>query len=122
LSAQKQRIYQERDRAKTVRTVAAIMREHDEETINRGCEEASQATTSMMQASQLITTGQGVELANSLISGTPTEEQLITWKKKNCATFRVNGNVRLGKDYWQVFMKQNKHLIHAKMMSLCGGI
>ncbi len=34
-----------------------------------------------------ITTSQGLELANSLISGTSTEEQLIAWKKKNCAAF-----------------------------------
>jgi len=61
-----------------------------------------------------ITTSQGLELANSLISGTSTEEQLITWKKKNCAAFRVNGNVRLGKGYWQAFMKRNKHLIRSK--------
>jgi hypothetical protein len=52
-----------------------------------------------------ITTTQGLELANLLISGTYTEEQVIAWKKKTCVTFRVNGNVRLGKGYWQAFMK-----------------
>lgn len=47
-------IYQERDHANMVRTVAAIIREHDEETIsNRDHDEASHLMTPMMQSSQL---------------------------------------------------------------------
>jgi len=61
-----------------------------------------------------ITSSQGLELANSLIAGTSTERKVVEWKKKNCAAFRVNGTNKLGKGYWQAFLRRNKHLIRGK--------
>jgi len=58
-----------------------------------------------------ITSSHGLGLANSLIAGTANKEKVIAWKKKNCAAFRVNGNKKLGKGYWQAFLRRNKHLI-----------
>jgi hypothetical protein len=61
-----------------------------------------------------ITSAQGLELANSLIAGSSTEEKVLAWKKKNCAAFQQNGAKKLGKGYWQAFLKRNKHLIRGK--------
>jgi hypothetical protein len=61
-----------------------------------------------------ITSVQGLELANSLIAGSSTEEKVLAWKKKNCAAFRQNGAKKLGKGYWQAFLRRNKHLIRGK--------
>jgi hypothetical protein len=61
-----------------------------------------------------ITSSQGLELANSLIAGTSNEDKVITWKKNNCAAFRVKGTKKLGKGYWQAFLRRNKHLIRGK--------
>jgi hypothetical protein len=50
---QKQRIYQERDRLNTVRTVAAIIRRHDDEVASSRQNEASPLTTPTLQAGQI---------------------------------------------------------------------
>jgi hypothetical protein len=46
-----------------------------------------------------ITTTQGLELANSLISGTSTIDKVVARKRDNCAAFRKNGVIKLGKSY-----------------------
>ncbi len=58
-----------------------------------------------------ITSSQGLELANSLIAGTFNEDKVIAWKKKYCAAFHIKGMKKLGKGYWQAFLRRNKHLI-----------
>jgi hypothetical protein len=35
-----------------------------------------------------ITTNQGLELVNSLISGTSTIDKVVVWKKDNCTAFQ----------------------------------
>jgi len=56
-----------------------------------------------------ITTTQGLELANSLISGTSTIDKLVAWRD-NCAAFCKNGMMKLGKSYWTAFMRRRSHL------------
>jgi len=48
-----------------------------------------------------VSTKQGLELANSLINGTSTQEDVLRWKQKNCDSFRQNGKIELGKNYWK---------------------
>jgi hypothetical protein len=56
-----------------------------------------------------ITFTQGLELANSLISGTSTIDKLVAWRD-NCAAFCKNGMMKLGKSYWTTFMRRRRHL------------
>jgi hypothetical protein len=61
-----------------------------------------------------ITTAQGLELTNSLIEGKSSEKRLIEWKSKNCHAYKLKGNVKLGKSYWNNFLRRNSHLIRQK--------
>jgi hypothetical protein len=61
-----------------------------------------------------ITTIQGLELANSLISGTSIIDKVVAWKRDNCAAFQKNGTIKLGKSYWAALMRRNRHLIRSK--------
>ncbi len=65
----------------------------------------------------LISSRQGLALANSMISGTAHEEIVLEWKLAHCVSFRNNVEEKpmvLGKGYWMGFMKQNKHLVKAR--------
>jgi hypothetical protein len=66
-----------------------------------------------------ISCAQGLELANSLISGTEVEKKLIEWKSNNCYAYKhasVSGdeNKKLGLGYWRSFLRRNEHLIRTK--------
>jgi hypothetical protein len=59
----------------------------------------------------LITSSQGLELANSLIAGTSNADKVIAGKKKIVLLFTSKEMKKLGKGYWQAFLRRNKHLI-----------
>jgi hypothetical protein len=61
-----------------------------------------------------ITTAQGLELANSLVEGKSIEKSVLQWKAKNCHAYKLHGIKKLGKSYWNNFLKRNRHLIRAK--------
>jgi hypothetical protein len=61
-----------------------------------------------------ICISQGLLLANSIISETPTYDAVLEWKQKHNVHFRNNGKTALGPSYWRGFMKRNKHLIASK--------
>jgi hypothetical protein len=66
-----------------------------------------------------ITTSQGLQLANSLISGTRIQNQINDWKRHNCHAYKVasqsgNGNTTLSLGYWSSFLRRNAHLITSK--------
>ncbi len=71
-----------------------------------------------------ITSAQGLELANSLISGTEMEDKLVEWKSKNCHAYKhtassdnENGK-KLSIGYWKSFLERNacNHPIHNEVM------
>jgi hypothetical protein len=57
-----------------------------------------------------ITVSQGLQLCNSIISGTRFKDQVAEFKKKNCRSVTEE----LGRGYWRGFLKRNKHLIASK--------
>ncbi len=64
-----------------------------------------------------ISSRQGLELANSIISGTLHEEKVLALKEAHCVGFQNNSEDKpmvLGKGYWARFMKRNNHLIKEK--------
>jgi hypothetical protein len=61
-----------------------------------------------------IITTQGLELANSLISGTSIIDEVVAWKRDNCAAFQKNGTIKLGKRFWAANIRRNRHLIRSK--------
>ena len=58
-------------------------------------------------------TAQGLELANSLIESQSTEKILVEWKAETLHVFELYSK-KLGKSYWNNFLKRNIHLIRAK--------
>ncbi len=64
-----------------------------------------------------ISSRQGLALANSIISGTAYEKQVLEWKENHCVSSKNNPEQQpmvLGKGYWSGFMKRNKDLVKAK--------
>jgi len=62
-----------------------------------------------------ITCRQGLELTNSLISGTTMADKLKAWKTKYCVMFTKNGgNGALGPGYWHGLMKRHGHKVKAR--------
>ncbi len=57
-----------------------------------------------------LTTEQGLQLCNSIISGTKYEKLTSEFKDK----YLRSSTKKLGHGYWRGFMKRNKHLISAK--------
>jgi hypothetical protein len=62
-----------------------------------------------------ITTVQGQELANSLISGTNVENEIMEWKGNNCHAYKhasVSGHEskKLGLGYWRSFLWRKRTL------------
>ena len=53
---------------------------------------------------------QGLQLCNSIISGTQFKDLVGEFKKKNCRS----ATSELGRGYWRGFLKRNKHLISSK--------
>jgi hypothetical protein len=62
----------------------------------------------------LITTAQGLKLANSLVEGKSIEKSVLQWKARNFHAYKLHGIKKLGKSYWNIFLKRNRHLIRAK--------
>jgi hypothetical protein len=64
---------------------------------------------------QPVSCAEGLELANSLIGGTITQLDLMTWKKANLKNGPDNDSFgSLGTGYWQNFCRRNRNLISAK--------
>ena len=61
----------------------------------------------MAHICQSLSPSQGLRLANSLISGTETEKELVEWKNK----YSINSSVSVGNGYRARFMKKNKDKI-----------
>jgi hypothetical protein len=62
-----------------------------------------------------ITMSQGLQLANSLIKGSKTQDKVVKWKEHNCQPYRIGKqNADLGAAYWQAFLKRNRHHIRTK--------
>jgi hypothetical protein len=57
-----------------------------------------------------ITVLQGLQLCNSIISGTHFKDFVGEYKKKNCRFVTAE----LGRGYWKGFLKKSKHLINFK--------
>ncbi len=59
-----------------------------------------------------ITVSQGLQLCNSIISGTKYKDVVDDFKKKYCRSATAS----LGRGYWGGFLKRNKHLISSKKL------
>ena len=60
-----------------------------------------------------ITSTQGLQLANSLISGTKIEEESVEWMSHNCHAYKMTASgsekgKQLGLGYWKSFLKRKK--------------
>jgi hypothetical protein len=69
-----------------------------------------------------ISSAQGLKLANSLISGTNVENEIMEWKGNNChaymcASVSCDENKKLGLGYWRSFLRRNEHFIRTKKLS-----
>ena len=64
----------------------------------------------------LITCQQGLELANSLVSGKSIMENIVLWRQKHCISFREDPTLSkpLGSGYWRGFMSRNWLHVKAK--------
>ena len=63
-----------------------------------------------------ITCRQGLELANSLVSGKSIMENIVLWRQKHCISFREDPTLSkpLGSGYWRGFMSRNWLHVKAK--------
>ena len=71
-----------------------------------------------------ITCWQGLELANSLVSGGESiMENIVLWGQKNCISFREDPKLlkQLGSGYWMGFMSRNWLHVKAKKGAKFGG-
>ena len=59
---------------------------------------------------QCITPSTGLKLVNSIIEGTQVQNDLIQFKSKLCG----NSDGKVGRNYWRLFMKRNRHKIVSK--------
>ena len=64
----------------------------------------------MARIRQCLCPSKGLELVNSLIKGTPLQEELVQWKSRN--TPNDTGTVGVG--YWRNFLKRHKTSIVSK--------
>ena len=69
----------------------------------------------MCQIRQCLTPPQGIELVNSMISGTAAQEKLVEFKQRNSHTSDDQNKLgSIGRGYWDAFMKRNDHLIESR--------
>jgi hypothetical protein len=54
-----------------------------------------------------LSSSQGLHLANSLISGTSTQQAVLDWKQKFCVPYQLKGSKDLGAGYWRGFKRRN---------------
>jgi hypothetical protein len=67
-----------------------------------------------------ISSRQGLALANSIISGTAYEKQVLEWKENHCVSSKNNPEQQpmvLGKGYWYGFMKKKQRFSKVKERS-----
>jgi hypothetical protein len=64
---------------------------------------------------QPFSCAEGLELTNSLIEGTTTQLDIMSWKKANLKNGPDDDSfASLGTQYWQNFCRRNRNLISAK--------
>lgn len=68
----------------------------------------------MYNIGEPLTADRGLELANSLIDGTPTFRELQQWKLLH--GHRQFKNDQLTQSYWRGFIRRNSHVVSAKIM------
>ena len=72
--------------------------------------EVASVITHTVRLRQCLTPSQAVQLVNSVINGTATQNKLINWKVKYLGG---EGGI-IGKKYWVNFKKRHGHLICSK--------
>ena len=65
----------------------------------------------MARIRQCLTPSKGLQLVNSLISGTKLQQELIAWKRRGNTN---NEEGLVGRGYWRKFMKRNRDKIVSK--------
>ena len=101
LNCIKQRLKQNRNAYVTNLAPGPTSPLHDVETVG------IQLIITMSRVGQSFTSGQGLELMNSLIKDTPHQEKLNEWRQEQ----GLEQDGQVGYSYWQGFLKRNSHMI-----------
>ena len=64
----------------------------------------------MSRIRQCVTPSQGLKLVNSMILGTPVQDNLVRFKERMCS----NSDGTVGTSYWRGFMQRNGHKLVSK--------